>query len=85
MITFTRHAKERAQERGIPQSAIDLVFRYGTVETEGDGTEKATLRASDKKAAARQLHRKIQLLDKASDVVVIMNGNKAITTYREFQ
>jgi len=85
MITFTRHAKERAQERGIPQSVIDLVLMHGTVETQEDGTEKATLRASDKKAATHRLHRKLQLLDKASDVVVIMNGNKAITTYREFQ
>lgn len=84
-MTHTQHVKERCQERGISQSLIDLILRYGTVETEGDGTEKVTLRAIDKKAAARRLHRKLQLLDKASDVVVIMDGSKAVTTYREFQ
>lgn len=82
-MRYTRHVRERAQERGIPQSIVDLVFEYGTVEPEGDGLDKARLRPSDKKAAARQLHRKLQLLDKASDVVVIVDGNKAVTTYRD--
>lgn len=84
-MEYTRHVKERAQERGIPQPVIDLVLQYGTVETQGGGADKVTIRASDKKAATRQLRRKLQLLEKASDVVVVMDENRAVTTYRQIR
>ena len=31
MLIYTDHAKERMQQRGIPELAIELINRYGTV------------------------------------------------------
>lgn len=84
-MTYTRHVQERAQERGIPQSVIDLVLTCGTVEPIGNGMDKAVLRRGDKEGATRQLHRKLQALDKASDVVVVLDGDRLVTTYRDLK
>ena len=82
-MTFTRHAKERCQERGIPLQVAELIVEFGTVCTPADETCRYELRQRDKEAAIRQLRQKLQDLEKSSGKVVVLGGDRIITAYRD--
>lgn len=82
-MTYTRHAKERCQERGIPLSLVELIVRFGTPREQPDGTCKYELRERDRNAAVRQLRQKLQHLEEAPGKVVVTGREEVITVYHD--
>jgi hypothetical protein len=82
-MTYTRHAKERCQERGIRLPVVDLILQFGTPREQPDGTCTYTMRQRDREAAARQLRQKLQHLEEATGKVVVAGRNEVITVYHD--
>lgn len=82
-MVYTRHAKERCQERGIPLSVADLIVQFGTSHEQPDGTCKYVLRERDRKAAICQLRQKLQHLEEATEKAVVTGSEEVITVYHE--
>jgi hypothetical protein len=82
-MTYTRHAKERCQERDIGLPVADLILRFGTSREQPDGTCTYTMRKRDREAAVRQLRQKLQHLEEATGKVVVAGRNEVITVYHD--
>ena len=76
----TRHAIVRAQQRGIPQLAVDLLLEHGTTQPAAQG---ATLYFFDKKAR-RRLHAYAgplsRILSEGLDVFAIVSDDGRVVT-----
>ena len=78
---FTRHARERMQQRGISRQAIEYVLAYGRVSHDHHGSRVVWL---DKRARAR-LYRKegrdvVSSLGKHLNTYAVMDGNGVVVT-----
>jgi len=82
-MIYTRHAKERCQERGIRLPVVDLIVQFGTPQEQPDGLCTYTMRKQDQKMAARQLRQKLQHLEDAAGKVVVASRNEVITVYHD--
>jgi hypothetical protein len=80
-MIYTRHAKERCQERGIRLPVVDLILQFGTPREQPNGTY--TMRQRDRETAARQLRQKLQHLEEATGKVVVTGRNEVITVYHD--
>ena len=78
---LTQHARQRMQQRGIPQQAIDYVLSYGRVSHDHRGACVVWLdkrsRARLGREAGRQVIRK---LDKHLDAYVVTNTDGTVVT-----
>lgn len=77
---ITRHARQRTQQRGIPNGIIDLIIDFGRSCDAGDGACRYAL-AKDSLRAIRRSYGS-QFADAASRyrcAYVVMVGNKIIT------
>ena len=77
-ITYSNHAGQRMQQRGIRKQDIDLLLTYGT--QIGD----ASILLSDKDAAREITHRKreIQALERLRGCKVVISEGVVVTCYR---
>ena len=78
---FTRHARERMQQRGIPRQAVDYVLAYGQVSHDHHGSRVVWL---DKRARAR-LRRdagreRVRALDKHLNAYAVLDGDGVVVT-----
>lgn len=81
-MNYTRHAKNRSQERGIPQGLADLIVEHGTPIPQSDGTREYRLRPEDKQEAISRLRKQIQHPEGAAGKAVLVGeGNEVITLY----
>ena len=78
---LTQHARQRMQQRGIPQQAIDYVLAYGRVSHDHRGACVVWLdkrsRARLGREAGRQVIRK---LDKHLDAYVVTDTDGTVVT-----
>ena len=78
---LTQHARQRMQQRGIPQQAIDYVLSYGRVSHDHRGACVVWLdkrsRARLGREAGRQVIRK---LDKHLDAYVVTDTDGTVVT-----
>lgn len=78
---FTRHARERMQQRGIPREAIDYVLTYGRVSHDHHGSRVVWL---DKRARARLCREEgqdvVSALDKHLNAYAVMDGDGVVVT-----
>jgi hypothetical protein len=79
----TNHAIERIQQRGIPAVLLDLVEDCGKSKYVQGGREKIYLSKKDIQSIREKLKKMIQVLDKASGLTMIVEGNYLITSYKE--
>lgn len=81
-MKLSKHAQLRSQQRGIPESLLDLVLEYG--EPKVVGGDAISYEVSGKNANAIQAHLKqlIQNIDKVKNKVVVTGSDGTIiTTY----
>jgi hypothetical protein len=78
---FTRHARERMQQRGIPRQAIDYVLAYGRVTHDHHGSRVVWL---DKRARARLSREEgrdvVSALDKHLNAYAVMDSDGVVLT-----
>lgn len=77
---MSEHAKKRGQQRAIPPLVIDLLFRFGSSESAGDGTSKLFF----DKASRRQLYAYAgalaRMLDKHMDLYAVVAADSTVIT-----
>ena len=81
MITFTKHALQRMNQRGVTREMIDLTIEYGQYHK-----DKIILKSRDIKKLIRKVSQEIKsklmkLLDKGGLVVVLSDDCAVITVY----
>lgn len=85
ILRFSKHAKIRGQQRAITKNVTDLVLFYGdTVEKPGEAIE---VRISKKtiQQLFNELKRQQKLLEKATDIGVLISDNGEIITQYHLQ
>lgn len=82
-MIYTRHAKERCQERGIRLPVVDLIVQFGAAQEQPNGLCKYKMRRRDQEVATRQLRQKLQHLEDAAGKVVVAGRNEVITVYHD--
>ena len=83
MITFTRHALQRMNQRGVTREMIELTVEYGQYQK-----DKVILKSRDIKKLIRKVSRDVKsklmkLLDKGGLVVVLSDDCAVITVYNK--
>ena len=74
---LTSHAKKRLRQRGMRESDVSLIYRYGT--QLGDGI---LLTRRDIQAATTELRKTITQLEHLKGRVVIVQTDAGITVYK---
>jgi hypothetical protein len=72
------HAEQRMRQRGIPQSAVDLVLTCGTPIDDG----AYFLRRADVDREICRIKREIQSLEKLRNCKVVVSDGVLLTAYR---
>ena len=80
-MNWTLHARQRMQQRGIPQQAVDCVLAYGRVRHDHHGGRVFCL---DKRSRARLAREQgleaVRRLDKHLDAYVVMDPDWTVLT-----
>jgi hypothetical protein len=82
-MTITNHAKQRSQQRSVPQSELNLIVEIGTpFNRPGHAIEYVV---TDKDAQREIEHYKhmIQKMDKLKGKAVVTLGNSMLSTYHK--
>lgn len=77
---LTKHAQERAQQRGMPAAALDLVYRCGDVDLPAGGG--CTRRAISHRAAAELLAEgeSPALVERAARLILVIGNDGMVLT-----
>ena len=81
MLTFTRHALQRMNQRGVTKEMIELTITYGKYQK-----DKVILKSRDIKGLLKKVSKDVRsklmkLLDKGGLVVVLSDECAVITVY----
>lgn len=77
---MTRHAKNRSQQRAIPQIAIDLLLEFGRVERAGDGASKVYLDKTAKKRLKAYAGPIAGHLESLLDIYAVVSAEQRVIT-----
>ena len=78
---FTKHAKIRSKQRGIPMDEIELIMEYGESRNRPGGAVEIGISKKDKNRIIQKLIWLINKLDKIQNKRVLMIDNSVITVY----
>lgn len=80
----TKHASARGQQRGIRRSDRDVVFRYGDKEElVGGGCYRLSISSKRLRLLIRQGSIPPQLGDRCARIVLITDGSRIVTNYKQ--
>jgi hypothetical protein len=80
----TKHASIRAQQRGIRQSDRDLIFQFGDREEQvGGGCYRLTISSKKLKLLISQGVVPPQLGDRCARLVLVTDGSRLVTNYKQ--
>ena len=82
-MKLTDHAKTRAQQRGIPILALDLIKKFGRYEKALGGATKIFLEKKEVHRIRQDCKKIIQSLDKLSGVSMIIESDSILTIYKQ--
>ena len=82
-MILSRHASMRMQQRGIPESAIDIIAIHGRVVQERNGAERIYLGRKESETIVRELKKMIREVERARGGSVIVNYDKIVTVYKD--
>jgi hypothetical protein len=84
-MKLSKHAKIRSQQRGIPNKLIKMVIIHGKPERAPGGAKIYLLTKKLKNKIITQMKQYIQVLEKSSNIkVVISNDESVITAYHDY-
>lgn len=81
-MKLSKHARQRAQQRGLPENALELVFTLGIERQTYKGATRYELTKRACEERIRALRYEIALLEKARGTSVLACDDTLITTYR---
>jgi hypothetical protein len=83
-MKMTKHAKTRSQQRGISAQMVEMVKALGEAEKRPGNALEYKIRKRDKNYAISFLKRLIQLIDKSSNIsVIVRDMDQVLTVYRQ--
>ncbi|HAY20901.1 MAG TPA: hypothetical protein DCY27_01785 [Desulfobacterales bacterium] len=83
-MKMTKHAKIRSQQRGISAQMVEVVMSLGEPEKRPGNALEYKIRKRDKNYAISFLKRLIQIIDKSSEISVIVGDiDQVLTVYRQ--
>lgn len=83
-MKLTKHAKIRSQQRGIPESLIDLIIRYGTPKRTVGNAIAYEVSGKVKNRLIARLKHLIRLIEKLPGKVIIESDDRSVlTTYHK--
>ena len=80
-MTLTKHARKRGRQRGFSRQIIDIVLEKGRPQFAPGGATKVFLGEKESQAVITELKRAIQIMDKAKNSTLIIDGNVILTLY----
>ena len=83
MMRMTRHATERARQRGLSEAVLDIILECGTLEHAPGGALRVFLGKRATHDVVSRLKRAIQLVEKASGGCLVVKDDVVLTAYRK--
>jgi len=80
MIAKTRHAIARQQQRGIPNSVLDVVLKFGTPSNKPGGAIGYFITRAEANLIAGRLKKLISVIERANGIEVIQSDNDTTLT-----
>lgn len=80
-MMLTKHASKRYQQRGFSKQIIDIVLDKGKQQFAPGGATKVFLGKKESQAVITELKKAIQIMDKAKNSTLIIEGNLILTVY----
>lgn len=78
--TLTKHARDRMQQRGIPQLVVDCLVRFGRCEPCSDGASKYYLDKKSRHELNVYAGRFADQLSELLDVFVVVGSDSSVIT-----
>lgn len=79
-MKLSKHAKLRAQQRGIPEWAIDLLSLYGSESYQKGGCHLLTMNSRQRKRATNALKRLLDVLQNDVPIYAVVTGKDEVVT-----
>lgn len=79
-MNVSRHAKDRSQQRAIPELMIDLLFQFGSTEKAGSGACKMFFDKSSRRRVKAYAGPIAGLLDEHLDVYAVVSADMTVIT-----
>ena len=84
-MKLSKHAKIRSQQRGIPNKLIKMVIIHGKPERGPGGAHIYMLTKKVKNKIIMQMKQYIQVLEKSSNIKVVVSADEEIiTAYHDY-
>lgn len=83
-MKLTQHAQTRIQQRGFSKFTIDIIKGNGSLQKAPGGVSKLFFGAKEYQVLMSELKRAIQLLDKAKNSYLIVDGDTIITVCKSY-
>ena len=80
-MKLSKHARARAQQRGIPERNLPLVLNLGTPIGAGNGAERFVLTNKDCDEWIAALKREISMLEKSRGKAIVAKDGVLLTAY----
>lgn len=80
LMDYTRHARQRSQQRGIPPLVVDLLLQFGHSEPAGQGTRKIFLDKSARKRLNAYAGSVASVLSDHLDVFAVVDSADRVIT-----
>ncbi len=84
-MKLSKHAQTRSQQRGIPTKLIKMAIIHGKPQRGKGGAQIYQLTKKDKNEIIAKMKRNIQVLEKSSNIKVVVSGDgEIITAYHDY-
>ena len=82
-MRYSKHIRKRAQQRGIPENALALVFTMGNEIKAPGGATRYEMNSRICDERIRALRHEIELTERCRGISVLVRENTLLTTYRK--
>lgn len=85
-MRLTRHARVRAQQRGLPPLIIDWLFRYGTEREDGCGATVLFFDRNSRRTLERECGRRVvSHLERYLSAYAVVAGDDVVTVGHRYR
>ena len=82
-MNLTDHATERLNQRGIPQSVVDIVLECGAMQPAPGGATKIFFGKRERYELISRLKKTIKLIERANGICLVVKEDAVLTVYRK--
>lgn len=77
---MTQHCEQRAAQRGLTDSAIDMALKYGEVLEQKGSAALVKLTRRQQKALEKDLKRLLRILERKQDMFLVVGNDGSLVT-----